>query len=49
MNQALPPIVSDDYYDRYRQMCEMVIYGFAVMPARKAGARKRRIRSGKPA
>ena len=33
MNQALPPIASDDFYDRYRQMCEMVLYGFAVMPS----------------
>jgi AcrR family transcriptional regulator len=49
VNQALPPIASDDFYGRYRQMCEMVIYGFAVMPARKAGARRRQIRSGQPA
>jgi AcrR family transcriptional regulator len=49
VNQALPPITSDDFYDRYRQMCEMVLYGFAVMPASKAGVRRRRIRSGKPA
>jgi hypothetical protein len=34
VNQALPPIASDDYYGRYRQMCEMVLYGFAVMPKR---------------
>ena len=49
VNQALPPIASDDYYDRYRRMCEMVLYGFAVMPAARRGARKRRVRSGKPA
>jgi len=49
VNQALPPVASDDFYDRYRQMCEMVLYGFAVMPARKAGGRRHRIRSGTPA
>lgn len=49
VNQALPPIASDDFYDRYRRMCEMVLYGFAVKPARMAGGRRRRIRSGTPA
>jgi hypothetical protein len=49
VNQALPPIAPDDFYDRYRRMCEMVLYGFAVKPARMAGGRGHRIRSGTPA
>jgi len=39
VNQALPPISSAGFYDRYRQMCEMVLYGFAVLPARRGGRR----------
>jgi len=32
VNQALPPIASEDFSARYRQMCEMVLYGCAAMP-----------------
>ncbi len=35
VNQALPPIASDDYSARYRQICEMVLYGCAVMPKKR--------------
>jgi AcrR family transcriptional regulator len=35
VNQSLPPIGSDKFKGRYRQMCEMVLYGCAVMPKRK--------------
>jgi AcrR family transcriptional regulator len=32
VNQALPPIEAEDFKGRYRQMCEMVLYGCAAMP-----------------
>lgn len=32
VNQALPPVASEDFSARYRQMCEMVLYGCAAMP-----------------
>jgi len=35
VNQALPPIASEDYSARYRQNCEMVLYGCAVMPKKR--------------
>jgi AcrR family transcriptional regulator len=35
VNQALPPIASEDYSARYRQICEMVLYGCAVMPKKR--------------
>jgi len=35
VNQGLPPIAVDDLSGRYRQTCEMVLYGCATMP--KAG------------
>jgi AcrR family transcriptional regulator len=35
VNQALPPIAAADLSGRYRQMCEMVLYGCAAMPRRK--------------
>jgi AcrR family transcriptional regulator len=35
VNQALPPIAHDDFSGRYRQMCEMVLYGCAMTPKRK--------------
>jgi AcrR family transcriptional regulator len=35
VNQALPPIASQDYSARYRQICEMVLYGCAVMPKKR--------------
>ncbi len=35
VNQALPPIEAEDFKGRYRQMCEMVLYGCATMPRRK--------------
>lgn len=35
VNQSLPPIAAADFAGRYRQMCEMVLYGCAVMPKRK--------------
>jgi AcrR family transcriptional regulator len=31
VNQSLPPIEADDFTARYRQTCEMVLYGCAVM------------------
>jgi AcrR family transcriptional regulator len=34
VNQALPPIESDDFKGRYRQTCEMVLYGCAKLPKR---------------
>jgi AcrR family transcriptional regulator len=35
VNQGLPPIAAEDFSARYRQMCEMVLYGCAVMPKSK--------------
>jgi AcrR family transcriptional regulator len=35
VNQGLPPIAAEDLSGRYRQMCEMVLYGCAAMPRRK--------------
>jgi AcrR family transcriptional regulator len=35
VNQSLPPIAADDFTARYRQMCEMVLYGSAAMPRTK--------------
>jgi AcrR family transcriptional regulator len=35
VNQSLPPIAADDFSARYRQMCEMVLYGSAAMPRTK--------------
>ena len=35
VNQALPPIAAEDFSGRYRQMCEMVLYGCATLPKRK--------------
>jgi AcrR family transcriptional regulator len=35
VNQALPPIAADGFSARYRQTCEMVLYGCATMPKRK--------------
>lgn len=31
VNQALPPVAIEDYSARYRQICEMVLYGCAVV------------------
>jgi len=38
VNQALPPPAGDDFAPRYRQMCEMVLYGCAAMPKPKTSA-----------
>jgi AcrR family transcriptional regulator len=35
VNQSLPPIAAEDFSGRYRQMCEMVLYGCAKVPKRK--------------
>jgi AcrR family transcriptional regulator len=35
VNQALPPVADEDYKGRYRQMCEMVLYGCATVPKPK--------------
>lgn len=35
VNQSLPPIAAEDFSGRYRQMCEMVLYGCATMPEPK--------------
>lgn len=35
VNQSLPPIAAEDFSGRYRQMCEMVLYGCATMPGPK--------------
>jgi AcrR family transcriptional regulator len=35
VNQSLPPIAAEDFSGRYRQMCEMVLYGCATMPKPK--------------
>ena len=35
VNQSLPPIAAEDFSARYRQMCEMVLYGCAKLPKRK--------------
>jgi AcrR family transcriptional regulator len=35
VNQGLPPIAAEDFSGRYRQMCEMVLYGCAKMPKPK--------------
>ncbi len=35
VNQGLPPIAADEFSARYRQMCEMVLYGCAAMPKPK--------------
>ncbi|HEX2367039.1 MAG TPA: TetR/AcrR family transcriptional regulator, partial [Bradyrhizobium sp.] len=35
VNQALPPIAREDYSARYRQICEMVLYGCAAMPKKR--------------
>jgi AcrR family transcriptional regulator len=40
VNQALPPIAAEDFNERYRRMCEMVLYGCATMPKRKLANRK---------
>jgi AcrR family transcriptional regulator len=36
VNQALPPIASEDFRGRYRLTCEMILYGCAAMPKQKA-------------
>lgn len=35
VNQSLPPIAAEDFSGRYRQMCEMVLYGCAALPRSK--------------
>jgi AcrR family transcriptional regulator len=35
VNQAVQPIADEDYKGRYRQACEMVLYGCATMPKPK--------------
>jgi AcrR family transcriptional regulator len=35
VNQSLPPIAAEDFSGRYRQMCEMVLYGCAAMPKQR--------------
>jgi AcrR family transcriptional regulator len=35
VNQALPPIESQDFAARYRQMCKAVLYGSATEPPRR--------------
>jgi AcrR family transcriptional regulator len=35
VNQSLPPIAAEAFSARYRQMCEMVLYGCAKMPKPK--------------
>ena len=32
VNQALPPIAANDFSARYRQTCEMILYGCAAVP-----------------
>lgn len=32
VNQALPPIAANDFSARYRQTCEMILYGCAATP-----------------
>jgi AcrR family transcriptional regulator len=40
VNQALPVIADEDYKARYRQACEMVLYGCATMPMPKSKPRR---------
>ena len=35
VNQSLPPIAAEDFSARYRQMCELVLYGCAAVPKPK--------------
>ncbi|MDP3076044.1 TetR/AcrR family transcriptional regulator [Bradyrhizobium sp.] len=35
VNQSLPPIAAEDFSGRYRQMCEIVLYGCAAVPKSK--------------
>jgi len=41
VNQALPPIASEDFSGRYRRICEMILYGCAAMPRKKAASRRK--------
>jgi len=41
VNQALPPIASEDFQRRYRRMCEVILYGCAAMPKQKSPKRKK--------
>jgi hypothetical protein len=40
VNQGLPPIAAEDYSGRYRQTCEMVLYGCATPPKPKISTPK---------
>jgi AcrR family transcriptional regulator len=40
VNQGLPPIAAEDLSGRYRQMCEMVLYGCATMTKSKTTGSK---------
>jgi len=40
VNQGLPPIAAEDLSGRYRQTCEMVLYGCATMPKPKTSRPK---------
>jgi AcrR family transcriptional regulator len=40
VNQALPPVAAEDFSARYRQMCEMVLYGGATVPKPKTSKPK---------
>jgi AcrR family transcriptional regulator len=40
VNQALPPIAAEDFKERYRQTCEMVLYGCATKPKRQPTKQK---------
>jgi len=40
VNQGLPPIAAEDLSGRYRQTCEMVLYGCAAMPKPKSSTLK---------
>ena len=42
VNQALPVIADEDYKGRYRQACEMVLYGCATVPKPKPKPKPRR-------
>jgi len=41
VNQGLPPIAAEDLSGRYRQTCEMVLYGCATMPKPKISMPKK--------
>jgi AcrR family transcriptional regulator len=46
VNQALPPPTSEELTDRYRQLCEAILFGSASVPEKGARKRAAKARNG---